>query len=156
MFRLLRVRFARLAKFYCEADCAEDLAQEACITVLEKYRTLPAQAEFYAWAQKVLKNKIGNHMRKEANRKRVLEKNPPDNADGSTRPDPELYRRLKKTLRELAETNPQQARALYLAARGEPTEQICRDLGVSRANLYVLLHRSRKWLSDRLYASEEP
>ncbi|NIO21904.1 MAG: hypothetical protein GTN76_14535, partial [Candidatus Aenigmarchaeota archaeon] len=62
LFQYLFVRFKALAKRRIGEGEAEDIAQEACLTVLEKYKTQTFTKGFETWAYGVLKMKIGNYM----------------------------------------------------------------------------------------------
>jgi len=63
LFQHLRVRFTVIAKQRLKEDYAEDIAHEACLTVLSKYKGLSSEVIFEPWAYKVLRNKIGSFMR---------------------------------------------------------------------------------------------
>jgi len=154
LFQSLRVRFIYLAKKrLLKSEDAEDIAQEACLTVLEKYRTADFHGNFTPWALKILRNKIGNHLQsksvqvdREANRwdKRLSSGN-------TTRPaDVDLIRAVVGCLRKLIVAFPRYARALNLAHQGYGTDEICRRLGIKSNNLYVILNRGRSFLKDCL------
>ena len=63
LFQYLFIRFNLFAKRKVREDKdAEDLAQEACMTIIEKYKTEKFTVNFQAWAYGVLKMKIGNYL----------------------------------------------------------------------------------------------
>ena len=49
LFQTLHVRFVILAKLYLGHEDAQDAAQQACLTVAQKYRELPSEDGFNAW-----------------------------------------------------------------------------------------------------------
>ena len=70
LFQYLFVRFKLFAKQKGRGvQDAEDIAQEACVTILEKYKSQSFTAGFEAWAYGVLRMKIGNFLQKKAARK---------------------------------------------------------------------------------------
>jgi RNA polymerase sigma factor (sigma-70 family) len=153
IFRHLRVRFTLLAKRRIGGVDAEDIAHEACLTVLEKYKTLTGSVDFEAWAYTVLRNKIGNYLQSRSVRNRTMRSSgQTDTAPAGilSAPDPDLRRRLKRSLRLLVKTNPRYARVLNLAHQGYTTAEICERLKISPNHLYVLLNRSRKLLTQYL------
>lgn len=153
----LRVRFVTIAKYYVGEAYAEDVAQDACIIVLRKYRELAEDANFDAWAFRVLKNTIGNHLRRTVVRKRYVDRSIDIEHLAETRVNREAddtLGRLQHHLVRMRETHPRQAEVLLLVLRGYSTEEICRECNVSRGNLYVMLHRARKWLADCLKAED--
>ncbi len=151
IFQYLFVRFCYLAKQRVGEGACEDIAQEACLTVLEKYHSLAASVEFEAWAYKVLRNKIGNYYQKltsEANYivvdDKTVEYAHPKDAN------PRLRVRILDCLKNVYKVNPRYHRILQLVSEGYKTDEICRELNVNPNNLYVLLNRSRKLLKDCL------
>ncbi len=143
LFRLLLVRFVAFAKRKVgDPEAAKDIAQDACVTVLQKYKTTTFTISFAAWAHGVLKNKIGNYW----------QGRPPggikvgvDMTDGftPTQPDEELRRKLIRCFRLLMKKNRRYARALNLVHQGYLTDEICRRLRVNAGNLYAILCRAR-------------
>lgn len=148
VFQQLRVRFVFLAKRRLGATDAEDVAHDACMTVLEKCRQLPAGTNFSAWALQVLRNKIGNRMQHQA---RVTEMSYEDSvmsgADPGSR---ELITRLPKCLKVLSRVNKRYIRALNLSQLGFSASEIAVKLEISKENLYVILNRGRQQLKKCL------
>ena len=81
IFQILHVRFRLLAKRRVRGEeSAKDIAQDACATVLEKYKTEEFTISFEAWAYGVLRMKIGNHFQRlKAERERGCRSNPTSN-----------------------------------------------------------------------------
>ena len=150
LFNLLHVRFSIVAQKRLGVQDAEDLVNDACITVLEKYRALPPETLFEPWAYRVLRNKIGSHLRDQSLRKKTVDTTGRiEEYDNSavTPVDPVARMALIRCLRKLSRVYPRYARAVNLVNLGYNTEEICRKLHIKRNNLYVLLFRCRNWLN---------
>lgn len=153
LFEFLRVRFDYLATLKVGKDAAEDLAQDACLTVLQKYKEVGNFDNFSGWAYGILKNKIANHIRHEGRwSKLVYSTQSPEmpDAKAAVAPDSDLHNQLLSCLRKLIGENLVYARALNLAYQGYTTDRICEILHVKRGHFYVLLNRARKALADCL------
>ena len=154
----LRVRFVLLAKRRIgEAHC-EDIAQEACITVLEKFKTESPEDMFEAWAYKVLRNKIGNYLQSSSLRQKKMVNT--EHIDYLEKPamtdlDPLFKRRLMDCLRKLIKSNRRYARVLNFAHQGYDTAEICQRMAMKSNHFYVTLNRGRKMLSDCLNGGME-
>ncbi|UCC43318.1 MAG: sigma-70 family RNA polymerase sigma factor, partial [Candidatus Zixiibacteriota bacterium] len=97
LFESLSVRFVLLAKRRIGEEHCKDIAQEACITILEKLKTEAPEENFEAWAYKVLRNKIGNYLQSQNLRKKTMLQS--EHIEDLDRPstgevDPVLRRRL--------------------------------------------------------------
>jgi RNA polymerase sigma factor (sigma-70 family) len=152
--KILSVRFVAIAKRRIGSrDDAEDIAQEACVTVLAKYKVDLSIANFEAWAYGVLRMKIGNHLQKKTTRQ---EQPLPETelCDTSGEPaqhhDPELGLRLNDCVRKLIVVFPRYARVLNLIYQGYKSDEICRRLKISPNNMYVILSRGRSLLKQCL------
>lgn len=157
LFQFLLVRFHYLAKRKGLGDDAGDIAQDACLTVLEKYREADLEGSFEAWAYGILKRKIGNYYQhREVHRRVILEdegsKSVMDYPAKTSHP--ETKRRLYRCLQKLIQGFPRYARALNLIHQGYKTDEICQRMAVKPGNLYVILNRGRQILSDCLKARE--
>jgi RNA polymerase sigma factor (sigma-70 family) len=150
----LFVRFVAIAKRRLGSkDDAEDIAQEACATVLAKYKVDLSIVNFDAWAYGVLRMKIGNHLQKKTTRQEcpLLETESHDSAEAlAQRHDPELGLRLNDCVRRLIVSFPRYARVLNLIHQGYKSDEICRKLKISPNNVYVILSRGRSMLRNCL------
>lgn len=147
LFEHLTVRFRYLAKRYAVEADAEDLVQETCTTIFEKYRSEKFSVSFGAWAYGVLRMKIGNYLQQNK-RTRQREGNMPEtvadpHTDGAGS---RLRRNLLDCLSSLIESKPRYARILNLSHQGFTTEQICDRLEMNANQYYVALNRSRSLL----------
>lgn len=154
LFAKLLVRFRYLAKLKIGEDNSEDLAQEACLTVFEKYKEESFTVGFLPWAHGVLKMKIGNYLQKKtrlADRQQEIgeETDFIDRASSASF-DPDLKRFLLECLRKIIEAGGNYARILNLAHQGFGTAEICDRLGIRANNYYVALSRGRTMLKDCL------
>lgn len=153
IFEYLRVRFHLLAKRRIGNADAEDIAQDACITVWEKYQNAPGPADFEAWAYQILRNKIGNYMQSRAVRQKThATVESIEEFEGLQRLDvsPVLKQNLIRCLEKLMKVNIKYARVLNLVHQGYKTDEICQRLKVKQNHFYVLLNRSRTMLSECL------
>ena len=142
-------RFEAFTARRVPGEAARDVAQEACITVLKKYRAESFTVGFDAWAYGVLKNTIRNHRRGARVREAVItEGTDPgrEEATGPPPPDAELRLTLLDCLRKIFRVNPRYARVINLAHQGLRTGEICGRLRVKPNHYYVLLNRSRSML----------
>jgi RNA polymerase sigma factor (sigma-70 family) len=152
IFERLLVRFTLIAKRRIDGDDAQDIAQEACMTILEKYRTEAPAGRFEAWAHGVLYNKIGNFYQHRDVRRTwhagVRAYEPASVSEPGLEHD--LRRQLLECLRKLICGNRRYARALNLVSQGFGTDEICQRLAVQPGYLYVILNRGRKMLTECL------
>lgn len=118
---------------------AQDIAQEACITVSKKYKTEQFTKNFSSWSYGVLKNKIRNYLG---------EPKPPVIIDmPSTHPiDYDLRKKLLVCFRQVMKRNIYYARALNLSYQGYKACEIAQKLKIKINNLYVILNRGRTML----------
>jgi RNA polymerase sigma factor (sigma-70 family) len=149
LFQYLFVRFKSLAKRRIGEGEGEDIAQEACLTVLQKYKTETFTKGFEAWAYGVLKMKIGNYMQGQMVKQKSLA--PESEADqiekiSSPEPDYALKRKLIDCLKQLAKFNRLYIRVLNFIHQGYKTDEICQRLRIKANNFYVLLNRGRRHL----------
>ena len=154
IYDYLFVRFVHIAKckIGSEQD-AEDIAQSACLTVLDKYKTCNFEKGMAAWAYGVLKMKIGNYLQSARVRREVTAEGLHDGSSALTAvaPDnPHLRASLLECLKLLIKENQRYARVLNLRYHGYDTDEICRRLEITRNNLYVITSRSRDALRECL------
>ena len=154
IFEYLFVRFRVFAKrIVRERQDAEDIAQEACITVLEKYKTQSFTTGFESWAYGVLRMKIGNHLQKKKNRRISHYSDAVDAGKtgySSSNPDEDLHLRISDCARKIITTYPRYARVLNLIYQGFKVEEICERLETAPNNLYVILNRGRSIMKQCL------
>jgi len=149
VFAYLFVRFKRFAKRKIkEKEDAKDLAQDAIIVVLQKYKTMTFTTGFEAWAYGILKNKIGNYLQKEEKRRKnvvdssFIEKSTKD----SNIMDPNLVRLITECLKKILQKSQRYARVLNLIYQGYKANEIARKLNIKRNNVYTILNRGRSLL----------
>ena len=153
VFEYLRVRFVLLAKRWVGGEYSEDIAQDACITVLEKLKTDSPTDMFEAWAYRILRNKIGNFMQSNSLRQKTMihsEHMEYLDRPSMDEPDPTLKRRLRDCLKKLVRSYPRYARVLNFTHQGYDTDEICRRMELKSNHLYVMLNRGRRMLGDCL------
>jgi len=152
IFERLLVRFTLIAKRRIDGDDAQDIAQDACLTILEKYRTEAPADRFEAWAHGVLYNKIGNFYQ-HRNVRRTWHAGVRAYAPAIVSEpglEHELRRKLLACIRKLVHGNRRYARALNLVFQGFRTDEICQKLAIQPGHLYVILNRGRRMLIDCL------
>lgn len=147
LFEELLVSFRIIVKHRFQEhfdQTSEDIAQEACRTVLERFPNANFENGFASWAHEVLRNHIGNAYQR---RNRELARRAPDpdialQADRSN-PDPDFNRSVRQCFKELLESNKRYARVLNLIRLGFKTDEVCRRLEINRANCHTMLSRAR-------------
>ncbi len=151
IFDFLLVRFTLLAKRRLGEEEARDVAQDACLTVLQKLQTEAPAEKFEAWAYGVLRRKIGNCYQKRGVRGKVMGdiariEDLAETLDEAA--SPFIRARLLDCLKILVREFPRYARVLNLVYQGYDTREICRRLKIKQGHLYVLLNRGRDMLGD--------
>lgn len=144
--QFLLVRFSLLAKRRIEGDDALDIAQDACLTVIEKYRTEAPAEKFEAWAYGILKRKIGNYYQKRSVREKVMaetERIEEYPEPGVRQEEAYLRRALLHCLKTLTREFPQYARVINMVYQGYDTNEVCQRLGLKPGYVYVILNRGR-------------
>lgn len=158
LFQNLFERFSLFAKTKIQREAeAEDIAQEACLTVLEKYKTQTFPSGFIPWAHGVLKMKIGNYLQKTAIRRKTLVSSATASGKegaSSLATDPEFRRQLTECIRKIARANRRYARVLNLMYQGYETDEICDRLKLNRNTVYIILSRGRSMLRTCLETGE--
>lgn len=150
----LRARFTLIAKRRVGQADAEDVAHDACLTILDKFKELDSDTRFEAWAYQILRNKIGNHFRRDRVRQRLRSGGSEVDVAAAGVVDPDTRLTLVRCLRKLIEVNPRYARVLNLIHLGYNTEEICRRMKLTRSNLYSIVSRARALLSDCVFGEE--
>jgi RNA polymerase sigma-70 factor (ECF subfamily) len=164
-----------------EADAAEELVQDTLLAALESASSFNGKSSLRTWLTAILKHKIIDWKRRAA-RNPVIELRTFSDDDGdheesidalcdsheswmggaqaALNPEQSLENRrfwdiFERGLNRLPKAI---ARAFYLREiQGMDTEEICRELGVSTANCWVMLHRARaslkRDLAERRFAA---
>lgn len=158
IFRFLLVRFRLFVRQKTgDIAAAEDIAQKACITVFEKYKSEKFTVGFGAWAYGVLKMVIRNYFHEKItdNKKMVTGFSEKGEVSISEQIDPGIEMTLLKSLGKLITINRRYARILNLVYQGFKTDEICEKLGITRNNFYVILNRARLLLWECLKGETE-
>ncbi|MCK5126267.1 MAG: sigma-70 family RNA polymerase sigma factor [candidate division Zixibacteria bacterium] len=153
IFSYLAVRFNVIAKQRINGEDARDVAQDACLVVIEKYKTEDPKNNFESWAYKILRNKIGNYYQHRDITRRSITYGYNDIAGASPASqtvDPVKRRALLDCLKKISRSYIRYARAMNLVQLGYTTEEICERLKVKRSNFYMILNRGRKLLNQCL------
>ena len=138
---LMRVARSRIR----DEHRAEEAVQETLVAALESVHAYDGRAPLRTWLTGILLHKVCDGFRHYAREISHAEEELPEAVDWMT-PDHALHgKRLWKAFaKAVGELPRRQAEALVLReVRGLGTEEVCRTLGVSHANLWVLLHRAK-------------
>ncbi len=150
IFQFLFPRFKRFAKRKIQEDNeAEDIAQEACLTILKKYKSEQFSVSFQAWSYGVLKMKIGNYLQKSNVRKKVMTDCNDDSRgrlEGQCINDPDLKRRMMHCIKLIMKKNHRYARTLNLIHHGYTSREISSKMEISLNNCYSILSHGRSML----------
>lgn len=159
---LLRLARSRMG----DGEAAEELVQETLATALAALEDFEGRSQLRTWVAGILLHKVTDGFRA-ATRERELRVEPRDDEEAdfdtlghwrsppSAWCDPEVALRSSR-FREafaaaLASLPPNQARAFALRElEGLGAADICRELGVTESNLWVLLYRARMALRRML------
>src|SRR4051812_11321215 len=141
------VAFAR--KRLGDQHLAEDVVQESVIKALSSDRRPQTEEETTKWFYRILRRSIIDLYRKEDARVRTMER---FEKEFPETPDAEDERALCECLLRLMPMVPQQYRELleHVDLQGKMPDQVAAELGVTRNNLTVRLHRARKHLREAL------
>ena len=156
LFEYLTARFRLFARHRIwNATEADEVVQEALVTICREYKSLDVTSSFSAWAYKVLDNRLLNHVETERRRRRRIVE---DSSELQSVPGPtvdfELRRRLLDCLRKICAGKRRYGRALNLHAQGYGTDEICRRIDIGENTFYSLLHRGRAMLQRCLETGE--
>lgn len=148
---------------------AEDLAQETFLSAWNARHSFRGDCSERTWLTGVLRNKIVDHWRRNARRPLVLASEFDQKADDGgmstpwieSRPDErdthqpaaaaeraELLSLLDEAVNKLPGSMGRAFRMREI--QGRSTEEITRSLNISKANLWVLIHRAKQALRDEL------
>ena len=148
LFKALSARFLLIAqKRVWDGQDAQEISQDALMTVFSKYREAETPAGYTAWAYKVLSNKILHYFRTNArHNERMQVTDKIELYSASWTPDPILEPKLKECMQKILETNPRYARILANCYVGYSAEEICESLDLTKSNFYSILSRARSML----------
>jgi len=131
---------------------AEEAVQETLLAALESLDSFDARATLRTWLTGILVHKIHDGFRRGARDGDVPAGEPPEPVEWLT-PDHSLHvKRLCGAFAEAVARLPERQAQAFLMGEisGIETERICRTLGVTRSNLWVLMHRARTSLRASL------
>lgn len=151
LFRELSVRFRCFAAHRLDSENADEIAQQACITVLEKYKTETFTIGFQAWAYGVLKmtvKQFGRDRGRRADKETSLA--PEFEWPQAETPHPMLRQYLLECINWLAKSFSRYARIVNLRYQGYSTEEICHKMALKPEQYYVYVGRGRSMLRDCL------
>jgi RNA polymerase sigma factor (sigma-70 family) len=141
--------FARLR--LGDDQLAADAVQESVLRALKSEQSLSNEENLLAWFYRILRNVLTDLHRRRAAQTKGLERfaedlaiNEEDEADVEQTACA-CFRELLPTLR------PEYAQVLQLAdLDGRTAEAVAKEVGITRGNLKVRLHRARRQLRERL------
>jgi len=151
IFDHLFVRFKSLAVRNIGTEDCDDLVQETCMTILEKYKDTTFKVSFTAWAYGVLKVKMIKYLQlKQRDLERQSSLNEEVDSPQDSTDDPVLIRMLIDCIKKISKVYMRYARALNLNYQGYKTEEICERLDIKPNHFYVTLNRGRALLKECL------
>ncbi len=145
LFRQLTVSFRLFAqqRIWNDQD-AEEVVQEAVLTISERYRDITFETSFSAWAYRVLNHKILDYIKRKGRRQKLIEQvRQETDTELTWQPDPDLRARLIECFQKMNGSNPRHARILNLHYQGFTTGEICSRLKLTDNYFYVMLSRAR-------------
>jgi RNA polymerase sigma factor (sigma-70 family) len=149
LFQYLLVRFRAFASRRVGDDEADDVAQNACLAVLKKYRTETFTKGFQPWAYGVLKMEVRSYIRTRSDRASRLDYRS-DTEQMVRTPSVEggydLKVRLSNCLRKIVQRSRSYARVLNLIHQGFKSDEVCKRLSITPNNFYVILSRGRQMM----------
>lgn len=132
-----------------EKQDAEEVVQNALLTIVQEYKGVEFQTSFAAWAYKVLDNRILAYYqacKRQAARSQSLSETGDTAGMLGANPKPELRHRLLSCLEKIMRANRRYARILNLHYQGYKTDEICGKMELTPNNFYSVLSRARSLL----------
>lgn len=128
---------------------AEDLVQDALLKALEAHRKPVAGEDTVAWFYRILRRTIIDLYRRRAARSRAFDRFERDLAESPSPGDAQV---LCACFKRLLPDLPQAYRELLerMDLRGDEPGVVAEELGLTRNNLAVRLHRARRHLREAL------
>ncbi len=152
-----------------DASLAEELLQETLLAAFRTSKDYEGRSSERTWLVAILKHKIIDHIRKETRRRKSSSDLEPDVFleqrfldDGHFSPgikpwqedpaDALEQRHFQEAVNKCIEKLPPRLANAFLLREidGQSAEEVCKALGISTTNLWVMLHRSRVRLRDCL------
>jgi RNA polymerase sigma factor (sigma-70 family) len=157
LFEQLAARFGLFARRrISRLEDSQEVVQEAMMAVARKWKSLEEEANFAAWAHRVLEVEILRYYRKSYFQEGKLNELRGESLSFETwTPDPVFQGRLLKCLGQVIERNSRYARVLNLHYQGYTADEICERMSVSKNNYYVILSRARTMLEGLLNEETE-
>ena len=133
-----------------DEQLAADAVQESLLRALKSDHAPLPEDNVVAWFYRILRNVLTDLHRRRATQVRALERFAHEESNDIT--DEELHKQACACLHALMPTlKPEYAEVLRLSdLDGKSTDVVAEELGISRGNLKVRLHRARKQLRNRL------
>ena len=135
-----------------DEQLAADAVQESLLRALKANPPLSDDDNVVAWFYRILRNVLTDLHRRRAAQARGLERFAAESEIASELNEADLEQTACACFRDLLPTlRPEYARALQLSdLDGQPAETVADQLGISKNNLKVRLHRARRQLRERL------
>jgi RNA polymerase sigma factor (sigma-70 family) len=150
-----RARFHRFitSRIGSETD-ADDLLQDGLLRALEKGSSLRVGERVVAWFYRILRNAVADHFRDQSRKNRMHQRlwEESQNGNGVLVVPADWEAALCKCFRGLLPSlNPRYAKGLIqIDLGGQAKIAVAREMGLSVANLDVVLYRAHHALQDRL------
>jgi RNA polymerase sigma factor (sigma-70 family) len=159
LFEVLSSRFRLFANHQIQDQVdAEEIVQEALMTIYSQFDKIEFHTSFSAWACKVLDNRLLNYYQKKKRENKKLNREIGDNQDlhdKRTDTNPDLKRKLLDCFRRVCKRNMRYARILNLHYQGYKTEEISSRMSMKPATLYSGLSKARAMLEQCLQNGDE-
>jgi RNA polymerase sigma-70 factor (ECF subfamily) len=154
-----------LARFHPDElrQLAEDWAQEALLTIVDKLDTFRGQSKFTTWAYRVVINLAADELRHRRWKALSLEALAEEEEmpflsmiEDTQAEDPERaaeQQEIWATIQRIIEeelTERQRTALTNLLFRGMPMKEVAERLGTNKNNVYKIMHDARKKLKERL------
>ena len=135
-----------------DEQVAADAVQESLLRALKSDRQLSDDDNIVGWFYRILRNVLTDLHRRRATQTKALERFATESAIAREADDAELQETACACFRALLPTlRPEYARVLELSdLNGEPSDVVAEQIGISKNNLKVRLHRARRQLRERL------
>lgn len=130
---------------------AADAVQESLLRALKSEHSLSHDENLLAWFYRILRNVLTDLHRRRAVQTKGLERFA-EELEISADDEADVEQTACGCFRELLPTlRPEYAQVLQLAdLDGRPAEAVAKEVGITRGNLKVRLHRARRQLRERL------